>query len=281
MSINQQLRHPKESLYRSVCMLIGGLIWLSLGVFVLPFLIPLAILLWISEKFFQATIFGNAVHVNEDQCTNINAIVNDVAQQLGVNNIPRVFILNSDGISNALAIKFLSGKYILLFSSLVDLLWEDEKQQDKIRMIIAHELAHYAAGHMNLWISLLIKPAMLVPFLGAAYSRACELTADRVAADCVKNQKAAVDAMITLASGSRALLPQTNKEAFIKQELLVPGFFGFLQEILSTHPRMTKRIIAIDSFYANSHSTTHSTISQPAYNQAELSDNMVTNVQNS
>ena len=61
----------------------------------------------------------------------------------------------------------------------------------------------------------------------------------------------------------------------------MPGFFGSLQEILSTHPRMTKRIIAIDSFYANSLSTTHSNIIQPAYNQAGLFDNMLTNVPNS
>jgi len=254
MVVATKLRHPKESLYRTICMTVGGLIWLSvlwgIGLSVLAFIIPIAFFLWIGEKFFQASIYGNAVFVNEEQFVDLNAIVKDVATQLDIDDCPKTFIVNADGMTNALAIKFLSSKYVLLFGSLVDLLWEDQPRQDKLRMIIAHELAHHAAGHTHFWINLLIKPSLFVPFLGSAYSRACELTADRIAADCVKNKIASVESLIALASGGRELLSQTNKDAFIRQEQYVPGFFGFLQEVLSTHPRMTKRVIAIEDFYA-------------------------------
>ncbi len=135
-----------------------------------------------------------------------------------------------------------------LFSSLIDILWQDDNQ-DRLGVIIAHELAHHAAGHVNFWVNLLMKPAMLIPFLGSAYSRACELTADRISANYINNEDACVSSLVTIASGSRELVSQTNKEAFIYQETMVPGFFGFLQEVLSSHPRMTRRIIAIHKFY--------------------------------
>ncbi len=252
ISVNE-LRHPKEKLYRLICMVIGGLIWASLllGTMfsILVVLLPLALTLWLAGRFFRATLFGNSVLVDEQQYAGLNAMVKDVGQQLGMSRVPETFVVNSGGMTNALAIKFLSTSYVLLFSSLVDLLWE-EKNHDRVRMIVAHELAHHAAGHVNFWIDLLMKPAMFVPFLGSAYSRACELTADRVAAACIPaNREAAVTAMITLASGSQVLTPHTSVEAFKRQEQKIPSGFGFLQEILSSHPRMTKRILAIEAFY--------------------------------
>lgn len=251
MNINM-LRHPKEKLYRTICMVVGGLVWVGLllgtAFSVLLFLIPIAIVLWISEKFFQASIYGNSVMVSESQYEKVYAMVKSTAKDLQLPHVPTTFVVNSDGMINAVSIKFLSKKYVLLFSSLIDILWNDENQ-DRLNVIIAHELAHHAAGHINFWVNLLMKPAMFIPFLGSAYSRSCELTADRIAASYINNESACVDSLVTLASGSRELVSQTNKEAFIHQEKMVPGFFGFLQEILSSHPRMTRRIIAINQFY--------------------------------
>ncbi|WP_318488845.1 M48 family metallopeptidase [Photobacterium leiognathi] len=248
------LRHPKENLYRMLCIIIGGLIWaaLLLGTLfsILVFLIPIAFFLWLSSKFFQASIFGNAVHVNNNQYTSLNTMANEIATALNIKNKPEMFIVNAQGLTNALAVKFLARKYTLLFSDLVDLLWE-EKKQDQLRFVIAHELAHHAAGHVNFWINLLMKPAMFVPFLGSAYSRACELTCDRIAAEIVNDKQASLNALIALASGSKELLAATNNDSFVQQELSVPAVFGFLQEITSSHPRMTKRVIAINNYQGN------------------------------
>lgn len=251
MNINI-LRHPKENLYRTICMVVGGLAWIGLLVVtifsILLFLVPIVIAVWIVEKFFQAFVYGNSVMVSESQYEKIYAMVENTAKDLQLSHVPTTFVVNSNGMINAVAIKFLSKRYVLLFSSLVDILWNDENQ-DRLNVIIAHELAHHAAGHMNFWVNLLMKPAMFIPFLGSAYSRSCELTADRIAASYINNESACVDSLVALASGSRDFVSQTNKEAFIHQETMVPGFFGFLQEILSSHPRMTKRIIAVNQFY--------------------------------
>lgn len=253
MSVNE-LRHPKEKFYRMLCMVIGGIIWLGalLGTLfgILFVLLPLALVLWISERFFRAALYGNSVQVTDQQYTELNVLIQEVARELGLNKIPETFVVNSGGLTNALAVKFLSTRYVLLFSSLVDLLWDDN-DKDAVRMIIAHELAHHAAGHVNFWRNLLMKPAMFVPFLGAAYNRACELSADRIAASTLQNNpEAAVTAMITLASGSQVLTPHTSISAFKRQEERIPVVFGFIQEILSSHPRMTKRIDNIQRYHA-------------------------------
>ncbi|MFC3153029.1 M48 family metallopeptidase [Litoribrevibacter euphylliae] len=259
-----ELRHPKENLYRTLCMVIGGICWVALllGTLfsILIFLIPIAISLWISEKFFQASIYGNAVHVNNQQYSKLDGIASDLASQLGLASRPEMFVLNSEGLTNALAIKFLSGKYVLLFSNLVDLLWDNSDKENRLRFVIAHELAHHAAGHVNFWLNLLMKPAMFIPFLGAAYSRSCELTCDRIAAELVKDHQASSQALISLASGSRELVAHTEKSAFIAQEQRVPGIFGFMQEILSSHPRMTKRLIAVEEHAVSSGTATSSVI---------------------
>ncbi|MGF1768337.1 M48 family metallopeptidase [Enterovibrio makurazakiensis] len=247
-----EIRHPKEALYRTICLIVGSLIWLALLLgtyfFVLIFLIPIAISLWIAEKFFQVSVYGNAVNVNSKQYPAIDTIAKEFTASLDLKKQPEIFVVNSQGMTNALAIKFLSGKYVLLYSDLVDLLWQKDNKEDQLRFVIAHELAHHAAGHMNFWTNLIMKPAKLIPFLGAAYNRSCELTSDRIAAELVKNQKASIDALIALASGSASLFDLTDKVAFIEQENRVPSGFGFIQEVGSSHPRMTKRVMAVNEY---------------------------------
>jgi len=242
-------RHPREHIYRTICMVIGALIWASIIYFAKYYLlIPLVIIgiiLWLTEKFFQAILFGNSVLVTTKQYATLNKIVESESKKLlGSKKPPLTFVVNSQGGTNALAIKFLSKKYVILYSSLVDLLW-GEMKNDSLRMIVAHEIAHHAAGHTNFWLNLLTGPAMFIPYLGPAYSRSRELTADRIAADSVRNPKASMQALIALASGSEDLYRQTNVQAFIEQEKRVPFLFGFLLEIVATHPRITRRVIAL------------------------------------
>jgi Zn-dependent protease with chaperone function len=201
--------------------------------------------LWIAQQFFKAVIFGNAVRVTENQYPKINEIVKNNCTELGLVAIPDVFIVNGQGAVNAVAIKFLSKKYVLLFSDLVDLMLKRD-EINELKMVIGHELAHHAAGHTNVGRNLLIGPAKFVPFLGPAYSRACELTADRIGHKLTEDGEASKRALISIASGSESLASDVNIEAFKNQEAEIPPFFGFLHEIFGTHPRMTKRIMEIE-----------------------------------
>ncbi|MBM3192550.1 MAG: M48 family metallopeptidase, partial [Chlamydiae bacterium] len=215
-----EIRHPKELVYRRICRIVGGLLWAFLLIgtagFALVVLLISALFLWISEKLFQVSIYGNSVLVNSKQYKEIYDLTQSLSKRLDLKHIPEVFVVNSNGLVNAIAMKFLSTKYVLLYSSMVDLLWSDG-DQDKLSTVIAHELAHHAAGHVSFWGNLLMKPAMIIPFLGAAYKRSCELTADRIAAEAIGNKANAIAALITIASGSSRLVAQTSGQAFLNQ----------------------------------------------------------------
>jgi len=245
MNINQ-LRHPKESIYRVFCVVFGLLMWVPLF-FVLSIFLPfIAFSLWLTQKFFEASVYGNAVHVNEGQFPQLHNIKLELSDKLGLKDIPEFFIVNSEGTMNAIAIKFLNKKFVLMYSSLIDLLKTEDNKS--IEMVLAHELAHHAAGHTGFWLNLVMKPAMFIPFLGGAYSRACELTADRIAYSLVGDVNVATTALIKLACGSDTLGKDLDINTFVAQEARVPSFAGYINEIYSTHPRMTKRVEHITAF---------------------------------
>lgn len=258
------LRHGKEKTYGLIAMIVGGIAWtltliLTSGL-VLLFLIPIAIVLFVVERLMQTVLFGNSVQVTESQFPEINQIIQGCSSDYGLSTIPKVFVVNSEGATNALAIKFLKNKYVLVYSEMVDLMGSSGGTE-KLKMILAHELAHHAAGHVNFFRSLLIKPAYFIPFLGAAYGRACELTADRLAAAWVGDEKCCKEALVILACGSEKLSSTINVDAFKEQEALVPPILGFLHELFSSHPRMTRRVIEIENYF------THSTMA-PAMERA-------------
>lgn len=239
------LRHSKEKRYYLLAAILGVVLWLALlfATFGTILIIGLfaALFLWISQRVFKAVVFGNAIRVNEQQYSAINNVVERQCQQLGLEHKPEVFIINGEGAVNALAVRFLSGRYVLLFSDLVDLMLMRE-QTEELNMVIGHELAHHAAGHINWLKQLVILPAKFMPFLASAYYRACEYTADRIAYELVDDKSACARALLTITSGSEALASNTDVQAFAAQDIDIPGFWGFVVEIYASHPRMTRRI---------------------------------------
>lgn len=244
------MRHPKEQVYFGAAAVVGGIIWLILLVIsvgtILIWAIPIAIIAWVSEQFFKAQIFGNSVRISESQYPEIYDLVQECSRSLELSKIPEVFVINSSGTTNAMAVRFLSKKYVLLYSELIDLMILNRENMDELKMLIGHELAHHAAGHVNPLKRLLMMPAMFIPFLGNAYSRACELTADRIGAAFTQDAEASKRALLALACGSDALVSKTDIEAFKQQERNVPSIAGFISELYSSHPRMTIRIMELE-----------------------------------
>ncbi|MEO0593652.1 MAG: M48 family metallopeptidase [Myxococcota bacterium] len=247
-----RLRHGKENFYGTASLIVGTLGWLVLLVVtmggVLLFGVFALVSLFIAGRMLRAALFGGAVQVTERQFPKVHAILQESARAMGVAKLPTMFVLNSHGITNAVAVKVLSGRYILLYSELIDLLHEEDGDR-QLRMIIAHELAHHRAGHLNIMLNTLRVPAMILPSLGGAYSRAREYTADRIAAACVGDKVACQRALMALALGSDVLRDEADIEQFKQQEKQIPGFFGYFHELLSTHPRMTRRVAALDRLF--------------------------------
>ncbi|MBS9774773.1 MAG: M48 family metallopeptidase [Tenacibaculum sp.] len=231
--------------------IVGVSIWLILlfVTFGLIFLwaVPIILTTWIFSLYFKAVIYGDSVKVTSKQYPQIHNIVVEHCDKLNIPNPPDVFIYNGNGLINAAAIKFLSSKYVILMSDLVDLMLERDKLNE-LSTIIGHELGHHAAGHTNFWKNLLIKPAHIVPFLGSAYSRACELTADRIGLALTNDLQASENALVAIALGCESLANDTNIDEFLLQEKEIPELMGFVHKMFSSHPRMTKRVMQIRHF---------------------------------
>lgn len=248
--INQlsALRHPKESTYFTLGAIAGVIAWFGLIWIVILFIwvaIPVIISLWIADQFFKAKLMGNSVKVSKDQYPGIFEIVEKQSRLLKLDKTPEIFITNSEGSTNAVAIKLLKNKYIILRSGLVDVMLS-HGTTDELSSIIGHEIGHHAAGHTTFWKKALLMPAMFLPLFGPAYSRACELTADRIGMFLCGNKDAACRGLMALACGSKLLSSKSNITAFIEQERHLPPLFAFFHDLYSSHPRTTKRVLALE-----------------------------------
>jgi hypothetical protein len=93
-----------------------------------------------------------------------------------------------------------------------------------------------------------ILPATLIPALGKAYSRCCEYTCDRYAANYTNNIEAAMNGLTILAVGKK-LFRRVNRNEYLMQGSKEKGLFIRLAEKSSTHPSLPKRIEEIQQFF--------------------------------
>ncbi|WP_345891124.1 M48 family metallopeptidase [Burkholderia sp. Ax-1719] len=256
-NIFESLRNKREKGYKRTMVVIGVLLWIAIVLAIynhwndagagrivrmyVGYGVAIAIFYVIAAAFYRASAFGNMVLLSNEQFPEFHAMVVQASQEVGLSEPPKTFIYNSNGIFNAYARRIFGGRYVFLTGALVE-----ANNDAQVRFVIGHELGHHAAGHLNPWINTLKLPAYLVPFLGKAYSRSREYTCDSIGAYLSKDLHASRGALQMLGCGCRRLNASMNANAFMAQEKMVPPIFGFFTEILRTHPRLTRRIAAIN-----------------------------------
>lgn len=245
------IRHPKEKIYGPATLVVGAILWIVVLASILLERSPLigliviavyALMLWafsaIVRAFLRAYMFGHFVMVGPDQFPHIHAMVEEGAKRLGLDEVPATFVYNSNGVMNAFALRLIGRRrYVWLTSALID-----ADNDEQLRFVIGHELGHHISGHLDQGPHILRWPSIVVPFLWPAYSRSRELTCDRVGAYLVNDVAVSRSALQMLACGSAKLNGRMNGAAFAAQDKLVPPIAGFLLKIVSTYPRLTKRV---------------------------------------
>ena len=254
--IVKRLRLSKETTYGALLNLFGAVLWAVLVFAVLSSPEYAAVIIayivigllgsLLAAAFYRAYVFGHYVLIGPAQFPHLAEMVREGAAALGMKEAPKTFLYNSNGLINAFAMRLIGGPYVMLTSSLID---ADTDAQ--VRFVIGHELGHHAAGHLSFRKNLVKFPGHFIPFLGPAYSRARELTCDRIGAYLSQDLEASRGALQMLACGSARLNSQLNRHAFEEQEEMVPPFFGFLTLIFSHYPRLTTRVTAISVYFQN------------------------------
>jgi Zn-dependent protease with chaperone function len=141
---------------------------------------------------------------------------------------------------------------VVVYASVLRMMDEDE-----LRFVIGHELGHVCLGHT--WLNSLVGgmsgipspyfAAVVLYFAFRWWNRACEFSADRAGLlACGKPDKAA-SALVKLTGGSAAIRsPEGWQQTLRHIEAEDDGLQGNLQEILSSHPLIVKRLQALSQY---------------------------------
>lgn len=237
-----KLVNPKEHFYFVLSLIASILLYVifflsMIGIF---YAIFFGIMFLFSLGLFIGQMKGNAIKVSETQFPEIHKLTAELTGKMNMKQVPDVFIFEYGGFLNALATRFLGRNYIILYTETVELAYE--KGERAMAFIIAHELAHLKRNHLGFVNTVILAPSKLVPFLGHAYSRACEYTCDRYGAFYAPEEK--MEGMLALAAGKR-LYRMVNANEFMLQRHEDNGFWVWLAEKLSTHPHITNRLSAL------------------------------------
>jgi Zn-dependent protease with chaperone function len=183
-------------------------------------------------------IRGNAVRVSERQFPVVLRLAVAHARKLGLKQVPAIYVVQSGGLLNAFATRFLGRDFVVLYSDVLELALA--RGEAAVGFIVAHELAHVARGHLkHRWLT---APGRFFPYLGAAYSRACEYTCDRLGAFCQPD--GAITGLLALAAGKR-LHGLVDVREFAAQAVSDHSFWVRRAELVSSHPLLTKRVAAL------------------------------------
>jgi Zn-dependent protease with chaperone function len=221
----------------------GGLIALALsdpkaGARILVYAIVFAMLGLFAHGLALGRIRGNAVRVSERQFPQLHRLAAAHARRLGLKRVPDMYVIESGGLLNAFATRFLGRDFVILYSNVLELALE--QGEAAVSFILGHELAHVWRGHLkHRWLT---TPGRLLPYLGAAYSRACEYTCDRIGAYCQPD--GAITGLLVLAAGKQ-LHAHVDVKEYAAQAETDQGFWVRRAEVISSHPLLPKRIAAL------------------------------------
>ena len=242
-----QLVHKNETLYfgllvaASVLTVVLGIVFTiaSLGIFlwVIGSILALSLFThWLQIGYIRT----NGVKVTERQFADLYQTYQRVGQEMGIRLLPDVYILQAGGVLNAFATRFFQKNMVILYSDVVEL--SRDGYTKEVEFVIAHELAHIRRNHVQKQWAMML--GGWIPFLGSAYSRACEFTYDRMAAHHIQDQAASKRALTILAIGGK-LAKEVSEFDYLYEASRENGFIAKLSELLSTHPPLPKRIAAI------------------------------------
>lgn len=240
-----EIHSTRETVYFIISLITSILIYALTAVSIIGIGIALTIfvLLLFTNALMLGSIRGNGVRIHERQFPDVYESVQVLSKEIGLKKVPDVFVIQSEGALNAFATRFFGRDMVVLYSEVFEL--AREKGQAELDFIIAHELAHIKRRHV--WKNLLLLPAKFIPFLGEAYSRSCEYTCDRHAAYITQNGPAAKRALALLGIGKK-MYAEINVDAYREQIKTESNPFVWLSEVLSSHPRLPKRIQALEKF---------------------------------
>jgi len=244
--------HSKEKIYFTIKSVISVIIYALIFYKILDILVnddintgpstyvfimyAIIIIVWL---FFSAGIMaghiqGNGISISRKQFPEIYSLIEKHCDELDM-EVPPVYMIQNGGVLNAFATRFVGRNYVVIYSDIFDL--AHEEGMNELSFIIAHELGHVKRKHVLK--RLLLFPSFIIPFLGSAYSRACEFTCDNIGNALSPN--GSKNGLMILAAGKRSF-NKVNMEQYLASAEDETGFWKWFSEKVSSHPNLPNRI---------------------------------------
>lgn len=209
----------------------------------------------VSERAVRLMFLASAVRASERQFPHLHDMVRDAAYILDLEKIPPLYV-TQDPVPNAMCIG-MDSPVIVVTTSLVELLDEEE-----MRAVIGHEVAHAMSGHavyrtMLIILTNLATRIAWIPLGGIAvlaiitalkeWFRKSEISCDRAGLLVGQDLQASMRGLMKLAGGHH--LHEMNTDAFLEQAEeydragdLRDGVIKLLQLLPQTHPFVAVRV---------------------------------------
>ncbi len=243
------LIYKKEKSLHRIVLIVSLLFWLAITILTFGMVLIYLAFAFIAYLFIQSGFVshlkGTGIKVSNEQFPDIYRKFSNCCDKLDFKHLPELYIVNSQGLLNALATRFLRRKYVVLYSGVVDAL---KKYPEGLNFYIGHELGHIKQGHLN-WNTLLW-PGRLLPVIGTAYSRAREYSCDLHGLHCCNNLKEAAVAMSVLATGPESWTA-LNIRSYINQSKNTGSFWMSFHELTSDYPWLCKRMSHLVATHKN------------------------------
>jgi Zn-dependent protease with chaperone function len=211
----------------------GALVWFTHGGLLV--ILPIMFILYLfGQSALVCHLKGAGALISDSQYPDIQKRVQFCRERTGLKYDPRVYIMNGNGVFNAFATGFLRKKYIVLLSEIIDGV---EDKPDAMNFIIGHEMGHLDRKH--LLYATYLSPALCLPLLGAAYSRAREYTCDGYGTLCC-TPESAQQGLALLAVGPRRF-KTINMTEYLSQMRDTSGFWMSFHELIAGYPWLIKR----------------------------------------
>ena len=211
---------------------------LSQALLIIP-LFPL--LVWIIRALLYAQLRASSVQMSPTQFPEGYRMVVEAAREFGLRRVPDAYVVLGNGQLNAFASGHGYRRFVAVNSDLFEI-GGQARDREALRFVIGHEVGHIAAGHVSYFRLIFAQLVSYVPFLGQAFSRAQEYTADNHGyAYAPQGVAGAMGAL----SGGKYLGAEVNTHALADRATREKGFWLHMSNWLSTHPINTWRAHAL------------------------------------
>ncbi len=234
-----ELVYRNETTLRAIALGLSIIIWLLLlfgtvGI-LLIYLLLIALFSLVVHSALIAHLRGNAIRIHSKQMPDLYQRIHACAGKLEMQQVPEAYLVNGNGVLNAFATRFLGRNFVVLMSDVVDSM---EERPGALDFYIGHELGHLRQHHLT-WAKVLA-PALFLPLIGAAYSRAREYTCDRHGLAVCENSEDAQYGLVALAAGKRRWRA-VDLADYSESAAHTPGFWMSLHELVGDYPWLNKR----------------------------------------